>query len=62
MESDRNFSYVILRDTGNVVVRNTVECKVIVETEVESWIAEVVITRFDRLIRTEDGGSVRASH
>ena len=56
MESDRNFSDVILRDTGNVVVSNAVEIKVIVDTEIESWIAEVMITtRFDCLIRTEDG-------
>lgn len=31
------------------------ESEIVVDTEVESWIAEVVITtRIDRLIRTED--------
>ena len=51
--SPKFFSDVI---AGNVVVSNTVEVEVFVEIEVESWIAEVVITtRFDRLIRTEDG-------
>ena len=56
MKSDRLFSDVIFRDTGNVVVSNTMESEVVVKTEIESWIAEVVIaTRIDRLIRTEDG-------
>jgi len=56
MESDRIFSDVILRDSGNVVVSNTVESEVVVDTEVESWIAEAgITTRFDCLVRTEDG-------
>ena len=56
MKSSRIFSDVIFRDTGNVVVSDTVESEIVVETEIESWVAEVVITtRIDRLIRTEDG-------
>lgn len=55
MESDRNFSDIILRDTGNALVSNTVEIEVIVDIEVESRIAEVVVATFHRLIRTEDG-------
>ena len=56
MESDRNLSDIILRDTGKVVVSNAMEIEAVVDIKVESRIAEVVITtRFHRLIRTEDG-------